>query len=666
MSFLSSLVAWQWAVLAVVPVGIVVLYFLKLKRQPVEVPSTFLWARTIEDLHVNSLLQRLRSSFLLFLQLLAVAIAAFALLRPGYRDDTKAISRRIFLLDTSASMGATDVGADGNRFESARKKIGEAIEAMTDRESAMLMTVNERADVLQAFTSDRRRLREALASAQLTNRMTKLDTALRAAYGLTNQANPIGTRTDADTAGNAESRGKANEQIKVPTELVLYSDGGFTTPTDVALDSLNLRYESVGGKTTKNLAIVAMSAQRIEPSNEDVELFATIANLGTEAASSSVSLSINGELADADQVSLEPGDETGVTFQLKSQPLLRMALSIDNSDDLLVDNRAFTALAPLRTVSVLLVTPDNKPLELALSTGEAAKLCVVEVVPPSYLSSEAYKARSTTGMDELIIYDRCQPSAMPATNTFFVGSLPPSGWTQRERSSQVLLVDIDRSHPIMRYLDLFSLLIAEGNALVPPPGAVDLLVGDTGPILSIGPREGFEDLVLGFEIMSATADGGASFNTDWQVQRSWPVFVLNAIRYLTGVAEVGGQRSHHAGEVVTLSTDRRQGELSIRIPSGSIQFVKPDSTGRVTFTGTESTGVYEVEDEKRVVDLFSVNLFDRRESTLAVSDVVQLGDQQLSRAIATTASRREYWRILLFGLLGVLTFEWWYYVRRLG
>ena len=30
------------------------------RRQPLEVPSTYLWARTIEDLHVNSLWQRLR------------------------------------------------------------------------------------------------------------------------------------------------------------------------------------------------------------------------------------------------------------------------------------------------------------------------------------------------------------------------------------------------------------------------------------------------------------------------------------------------------------------------------------------------------------------------------------------------------------------------------
>ena len=61
------------------------LYFLKLKRQPLEVPSTYLWHRTIEDLHVNSLWQRLRQNLLLFLQLLLLLLAILACLRPSWQ-----------------------------------------------------------------------------------------------------------------------------------------------------------------------------------------------------------------------------------------------------------------------------------------------------------------------------------------------------------------------------------------------------------------------------------------------------------------------------------------------------------------------------------------------------------------------------------------------------
>ncbi len=669
MSFLSSLAAWQWAVMACVPVGIVLLYFLKLKRQPIEVPSTFLWVKTIEDLHVNSLLQRLRTTPLLILQLLAVALAALALLRPGYRDEAFANSRRILLLDVSASMNATDTASlgqgDATRFEAARRMIGESIEAMTDQDVAMLMTISDRADVLQSFTSDRRKLRDALAAARPTNRPTDILPALRAAEGLANRDKPRSSGDEVGDDDQAEPQAAAATAVAT-AEIVLLSDGGFKTSSEIDFSGLNFRYARVGGDEITNLAIVAMSAQRNDEREGTVELFATIANLGTTVESSAVSLMVNGELVDADRVELQPGDETGLSFELDDQPILKLQLSIDERDDLVIDNTAFTALAPVKTVSVLLVTPGNRPLELALTTGEAEKLAVVEIVAPGYLETDAYRARATVGVDELIIYDRCRPAEMPLTSTFFIGALPSRDWSWSETKAQVQLIDIDRSHPIMRYLDLFSLLIAEGHALVPPPGSVDLLVGDSGTALSIASREGCEDLVLGFDILSTSEDGGTTYNTDWQVQRSWPVFVLNAMRYLTGVTQLDTQRSHQPGQVLTLTTDRRQGELSIRKPTGEIEFVKPDSSGRLNYTADDSLGVYELEDEKRVVDLFAVNLFDRQESRLQSQPTVQIGFNQVQSDRVAGQSRRELWRWLLLGVLGVLSLEWWYYAKRLG
>lgn len=656
MNFLSSLALWQWAILAAVPVGIVLLYFLKLRRQPITVPSTFLWAKTIEDLHVNSLLQRLRTTPLLLLQLLAVALAALALLRPGMRDQLSSDTRRIYLLDASASMQATDVEGAPNRFEQAKRLIDSEIDAMSDRDVAMLMMVSDRTDVLQSFTSDRRKLREALAAANVTNRSTEIQSAFRAADGLSADRR---ARLSDETAPQAEP-----SEPKI--ELMLYSDGGFPALSDVDTTRLSPRYIRVGSDQVSNLAIVAFSAQRNEVRSGEMEAFATIANLGTTPATSAVSLRLNGELVDADEVELQPGDETGLTFQLADDDLARLTITLDDPDDLLVDNEAHATLAPTRTVSVLLVSPGNDPLELALSTGEAEKVCVLEVVAPSYLGGDAYKSRASTGIDELIIYDRCAPETMPMTNTFFIGSLPPQGWEASDKSSQILLVDIDRSHPIMRYLDLFSLLIAEGRMLTAPAGSADLLVAESGPILTLAPRDGFEDLVLGFEILSSLPDGGSAYNTDWQVQRSWPVFIFNAVRYLTGAVDVGGRVSHQPGSVVTLSTDRRQGELSIRTPDGAVEFVKPDLSGRLTYPVGDELGVYEVEDENRVIDLFAVSMFDRQESSLESAEIVQLGYSEVASEEQRVPSRREYWRLLLLGMLGVLSLEWWYYGRRLG
>ena len=57
--FSSPLSVPLWFVLAGIPVGIIALYFLKFRRRPVRIPSTIFWRKSLEDLHVNSLFQRL-------------------------------------------------------------------------------------------------------------------------------------------------------------------------------------------------------------------------------------------------------------------------------------------------------------------------------------------------------------------------------------------------------------------------------------------------------------------------------------------------------------------------------------------------------------------------------------------------------------------------------
>ena len=63
----------QW-ILVTAGAGIIALYLLKLRRTPREVPSTYLWLRSMEDYHVNSLFQRLRRNLLLLLQLLVLGL----------------------------------------------------------------------------------------------------------------------------------------------------------------------------------------------------------------------------------------------------------------------------------------------------------------------------------------------------------------------------------------------------------------------------------------------------------------------------------------------------------------------------------------------------------------------------------------------------------------
>jgi hypothetical protein len=755
------LLPWQWWLLGAIPLGIILLYFLKLRREPVEVPSTFLWARTIEDLHVNSLIQRLRKNLLLFLQLLAVLLAALALLRPGSQGETSGQGRSVFLLDTSASMGATDVEGFANRFEKARELIKERINAMSDTDEAMLVSFSDRPAVLQSFTADRGRLRDALSRAQLTSRPTDVMGALKAADGL---ANPRRT----SEAGDAQDVQVADA---MPADLLIFSDGGFQTasqrtlqvgeetnlailsrwmldvgyqpsqavrlrsefqqsdeqlevfpPTGDALDDpvrirfsgdtvasiqsydvesgaaiknlteltlpaldliedpiskfnlgyLSPKYVAIGSDGVKNLGIIAFSAERNFDRPSEVQAFATVVNMGSQPASAVGSLYVEDAFYEASAIELQPGQQVGLSFVFESDTAASLELKLegeDNSewkDDLALDNVAYAGLTPLRTVSVLVVTPGNKPLKVALETESAGKICVHEFVPPSFMETEDYQQRATAGVDDLIIYDRCTPKEMPPTNTFFIGALPVKGWSWDSEPQPMVLIDFDRTHPIMRYVELYSLLIVSGRGLKGPNGTADLVGSDIGTALAIAPRDGYQDLVLGFEIVSTGAEGEPEINTNWYAERAWPVFMFNVLRYLAGAAEASGAPSFRPGETVRLRVESALSDVQISRVGDKGDKYTTGPSGTIEFVNTDQPGNYRVEAEERLADLFAVNLFDRRESDISAAPTVDLGYEEVGATVAGIERRNEYWRWLLMAMLGLLAAEWWIYSKRVA
>ena len=658
--FTNMLTWWQWLILGAVPPLIVALYFLKLKRQPLEVPSTYLWQRTIEDLHVNSLWQRLRQSLLLLLQLLLVAMIMFACLRPSWHGTKLVGDRFIFVVDTSASMGATDLGQ--SRLDVAKEKITTMIEQMDSDDVAMIISFSEAAQVEQAFTDNRRLLRRRVAAIEPTYRTSQIDEALRAAAGLANPADSREGQQDVTSVAEA-----------LPADLYIFSDGKIPYVKEFSLGNLKPHFVRIGSDDCSNVAIVAFGSSRNPDRPDRLQAYARVEHFANPSIPEqelgemalNVDIYLDDVHVDRQAVQLTAGGAAGLEFELEDVESGTLKLEIDKKDDLSADNYAYATINVPRPAKVLLVTPGNDALQMSLTTEQSLKLAKVSVEDSAILFEARYHAAAESGVYDLIIYDQCRPTEMPASNTLFIGSLPPSeSWTASEKQSLPQVDDIDRAHPIMQFVELANVRIAEGVALKPPPGANVLIDSDIGPVFAIAPREGFEDAVLGFEILNT--DAGVA-NTDWPIRVSFPLFVSNLLEYMGGTGfQALGRQSVQPGQPVSLRTDLDVTTIQVEDPRGKKSTVPRAGRGQFVFGETNDIGVYAVRENKKtkVPQRFSVNLFDSAESNIWPQDKISIFNTTVSRQLTREPTRNEAWKYILIGALTVLLLEWYIFNRR--
>ncbi len=660
----NSLSLAQWAVLAAIPAAIVALYFLKLKRRRVVVPSTYLWRKSIEDLHVNSLWQRLRRSLLLLLQLLLVALLILALANPSWQQSRQTTGRSVLLIDNSASMGATDV--EMNRLAEAKRRALDIIDALAGDDTAMVISFNDSAQIVQSFTNNRQQLRRALDSIRLSDSATNLDEAIRMASGL---ATP---RRDENTTDEAAKEDPSKSETPT-SRLLIFSDGEFPEPSESSLATLegaNLSTELVAIGTTEpaNVGIISAGLDRGRPSSSrssrsKQRLFARLENFGPRPTTATMSLLLDGELIDASTVALPAHQSSGVAFELSdtTEGVLELRAEVPAEfDQLAIDNRAWVPINPPRRARVLVVTAGDEPLLAAMRTERANELAEVTTINPDELAGESYRTQATSGAYDLIVYDRCQPPEMPQANTLFLGSLPKAGWTAEAEVSAPQIIDVDIAHPLMHLVEMSDVLIASAQPLKPPKASTTLIDSNDGPLLAIAPRDEFEDTVLGLAVA-----GGGRAQTNWPLRLSFPVFVLNVLEYFGPSTDALSTGIVAPGATVTLQSDNIGKTVQVRGPEGNDVDATGDRRHAISFIAPK-VGVYEVSTAGQVTGRVAADLLNPAESRIARQEIESLGNSQvkLSAGNSWEVTRREGWKLLVVAALAILLIEWYIFNRR--
>lgn len=574
---------------------VVLFWMLKLRRQPVRVSSTMLWKRSVQDLEGNIPWQRVRPSWLLLLQILAVLLLAAAIGRPVRDGMTQVGGEVIVILDAGASMNSI-LNRDGEtRFEVGQEQAVDLVRSIGDRDSSVSFRVIRAGAIPNSVGSPSgswRLTRAAINSIDPSDSASDLAAAIELAQSSSQQA-------DSD-----DERDAVESSIVVITDQTL--DGSYGTGVRVVSPRVSVDDDSGLG----NLGIVQLGGQRDVSDPDQCRVFVSVAGRIETAVGIRLQAKSRDSILATEPLELKPDSDgvaqsqTTLSFPLKAAGLVE--ISFVRSDQLNLDNQAWISMPDPSPIVTTVVAPDALADPLLIDAVRSATGGPVNTIAPG--------ESLATGAG-LIVFDRA--SAVPSIGTpsivVIANAEDESAGATLERA-----VSWKRGHPLMRDLELSGLRYARtvSTGTDTDPSDQTIVAGSDGPLIIERSADGVRQVEIGFELSES----------NWGVQISMPMFFANAAAYLLPGSQGSGV-THRTGHPV--------------LDTG----VVPSAVGLMEIEG-EPFGI-SLLDERETIRAG----FDQSESsnTQAPSSALSsLG----------SAGRVEIWRWFVIAAIGLLSLEW--------
>lgn len=691
MTWLSPNIAIIAASIAVP--ALVILYFLKLRRRNVEISTTLLWKKAIQDMQANAPFQKLRRNILLLLQLLVLAGVCMAVGQPQIRGDSPVGAQHVILIDRSASMSAVDAkndrGDTRSRLEAAKEEALRLVDSLRepgllDRGSgdrAMVISFDTSAKALQSFTSDKDLLRAAINAIQPSDAPSSLDEAFKLVLAQAPKEVMIETRPD-----GSESR---YERPPKPVGTIhLFSDGRLPDAAKVAPGREDVMvYHSVGSTDAVNIGITSLQAERAFEDPTKLSIFVNLSSTDPQPRSVDVELRVDNTVALIKTIPLAaakpaegapPGSALvaalgGDVFRMDRPEggIVSLHLSPKGADVLAGDNTAFLVVPPAKKLAVAVVTRGNLFIAAAL---EALPLAKLETLTPE----EFEKRRAAEQIDhDVVVLDGYLPDmpkdaelSLPPGRFLILGAVPtgPLGLVDLGKGEPSGFLDWSRNHPALRgiTLDAVNIVRTRGVEVPRASGAVTLATSGLGPAMIELAGGNARAIVVPFDIVES----------DWPFNVSFVVFMAQAIGYLGGDSDGLGQLVQPGG-VLSDRLPPGSRNVRVRLPDGSqADMGAPAPDGRVVFGPIQRSGVYLVSWDgtpgpsdavvsERAVRPFAANLFDAQESDLSAVEKLGLASREVTAEEAEqTRVAKPLWPWLILAAMGLVLFEWFVYNRK--
>jgi Mg-chelatase subunit ChlD len=599
---MSFLTPW-WLLLGGLALPIIALHMLRPRRQRVEVSSTWLWKPAEVHVTARRPWQKLRKSWPLLLQLLAVAVLALGAAQPVTNSPTSFGRHTVFIVDNSVSMSARDVSP--TRFAELQKKAKSLRGKLPASALASIITTD---GTVRLSTSD-----DKSAFDRVINRLEP--------------------STGANRMDRASLLAKGLQSAESDTGFVLVSDGQLSEPEQRLLPS-GVRFEPIG-TSASNLSI---SDPIVEPRTTGSAVSATVTNRSGTKAETTVIVSVDGKETTKQRVSVGPSQTESVSFPISSGEQIALRLvEINTKDHLSADDQLFVTAGERRKINVQLVT-----------TGDPASIFIeraLQALPNVTLT--AGSSSIVNPKTDLLVFDRVQPPIDLVAPAILIA--PPAGFGPIALKTPAK-VDfpiptlVRSSNSLLVGLDLSSIVIESSQSI--DPGDADVLVGAPNAALLVAGRTERNPFVYW---AFSPADSTIALDL------AFPVLVDRMVSQLGGASVPGG--ALEIGAVLAPADEQR----TLTSPSK-----KAITLGRgEPSPPLAEAGFWSIRGKDKSSQLIAVNS-PPRESNIAPQGKLAAAPPSVDKNTKRGTSRASQLRWFMIALLALIAAEWWLARRRVG
>ncbi len=708
--------------LAAIALPIIAFYILKVRLRRMKVSTNLFWKQVYEEKPPRSLWQNLRHILSLLAQLLLLLLLVLAAADPYFAWQALQARRIVIVLDTSASMRATDISP--SRFEAARASIHRFLNGLRFRDEVAIVSAGHQPEVVLGMASHTPTLRRALDSVQPSDTAAALESAIELAKqligdhpngqvlvysdgcaqriaavettlltaiddeklaganeNLSQAANSASTSTSSssETAPTTESN---SELVEEPADEFVGELVGESKRDDQQNATVQVIHHTLA-TAAGNVGITQFQARRSLIDPVGYEVLVALFNASDLPIKGRLDLELEEIPVDVIPFELKPNEtwtrsveKTSLEGGVLRATLSQLAANAPESDSeqintLPTDDRAWAIIPPRQVQDVLIVSPGNLFLRKVFEANPLVNVTVVNQLPDSWPAQS------------IVVLHRLIPPILPQGQLLVIDPENDSNaWSIGKMIENPIVTEQDEDSPLMTHIRLDNVLLPEAQEIKFGDVATTLAATVTGEtVYALLNRSDGPCLVLSVDLE----------RSDLAFRTTFPIMITNALSWFAGQpgelqpSVAGGQLAKlNTAAISPTETDNRTDETVAPDPSEvndppirqrGLQLLSPAGAETAVLSQQvgplDEIGIWDIvqaqsdkeESQSQTVQRFAVNLANAAESDLRPEEAA-LASSGGEGALTSAWFSRPVWFYLIVTATAFCALEWFLYQRR--